>query len=89
MARDEQYYTTEVVDGLVRYSANVGNPIGKAGVRSHICVVCQLAFKENKMVEYQGQWYGVPCGCSRDIASLRRRDRLNRYRNRGTEGVSS
>jgi hypothetical protein len=89
MARDEQYRTTTTVDGKLRYSANVGNPPGPVGIRSHICTVCRLAFKEDKMTQYQGEWYGIPCGCHRDIPTLRRKGRLNRYRGRSNEEVHS
>jgi hypothetical protein len=89
MAIDRQYYTSELIDGELRYSANVGNPVGDAGVRSHICAVCQLAFKENKMVQYQGQWYGIPCGCSKDIVSLRRKNRVSNHIGGGRDGSTS
>jgi len=76
MGVDRQYYTTTnaligTSNATVSY-VNVGNPKGDFGVRSHICTVCQLAFKEYKMTRYQGKWYGIPCGCYRDIPSLRR-----------------
>lgn len=83
--RDEQYHTYETVDGKVRAYANVGNPPSTLGVRCHICYKCRLAFSENKMVEYQGNWYGIPCDCYRDIKTLRERGRNLRVKNRAPE----
>ncbi len=41
--------------------------------RWFICDVCGLEFREDKVRKYKGAVYGIPCGCSKDIAQLSRR----------------
>lgn len=85
--RDEQYHTEQSTDGQTIQVANVGNPKGTMGVRSHICVACAMAFKEDKMTRYNGKWYGIPCGCHKDIPSLRRKERNQKIRSRIPEEI--
>lgn len=84
---DKQIHTRSTQYGQEVDIANVGNPRGEFGVRSHFCVVCRLAFKETKMRNYQGNWYGVPCGCHRDIPSLRRKNKNLQVKNNSVEEV--
>lgn len=83
--RDEQYHTSTTSDGKTIDVANVGNPKGPMGMRSHICYVCAMIWKENQMVEFRGKWYGIPCGCHKDIVSIRKRERNNRIRSKTPE----
>ena len=34
------------------------------------CCKCHLLWKEGEMVQYNGKYYGRPCGCSKDIPQL-------------------
>jgi hypothetical protein len=86
--RDEQYHTRQTIDGQEVDVANVGNPPSPPGVRCHICSVCRLSFSEDKMTQYQGKWYGIPCDCYRDIRTLRRRGKDLRVRSRRKEESS-
>ena len=36
------------------------------------CCKCHLLWKENEMVQYNGKYYGRPCGCYKDIVQLAR-----------------
>lgn len=38
--------------------------------RSYDCVVCHLTFREDQVTMFRGKPYGIPCGCSKDIAQL-------------------
>ena len=85
--RDEQYHTEETSFGKTITVANVGNPKGTFGVRSHICSVCAMYFKEDKMTEYKGKWYGIPCGCYGDIKSLKMKERNQKIKSRLPEEI--
>lgn len=37
---------------------------------TRVCCKCHIAFKENDVVLFRGKYYGIPCGCSRDIDKL-------------------
>lgn len=86
--RDEQYHVDKTYGSQTIAEANVGNPNGLPGMRSHICSVCRLSFSEDKMTEYQGKWYGIPCDCYRDIRTLRMKGRNLKLRSRQTEESS-
>lgn len=56
---------------------NVGNTDARIGEKSYICSRCGLGFKESDIRWYEGQPFGIPCGCHKDIPSLIRRKREN------------
>jgi hypothetical protein len=37
---------------------------------SHMCCHCHMGFKENQMVKFKGEWYGISCGCYKDAIQL-------------------
>ena len=40
--------------------------------RPQACYVCGEAVPKTKCIKYKGNYYGIPCGCYKDIQSLRR-----------------
>lgn len=80
-------YTTVTYDGVDYLVAEDGNPPGSMYIRAERCFECSLAFRRNQMKYFRGKWYGVPCGCFRDISSIlkredahTRKERINRRR---------
>lgn len=74
-------FTTMAIDDHPHIYSNIlidTNP-GTSGPfrfeRSYECVKCHLGFKESEVVMFRGKPFGVPCGCSRDIAKLISRGR--------------
>lgn len=57
-------------DESPRTEAGRGYLMGK----SAYCYVCGLAWYQSECVEYNGKFYGIPCGCHGDIKDLIRRD---------------
>ena len=49
---------------------NPGTRPGFRFRRYYECTKCHLSFREDEVTLYQGKPYGIPCGCSRDIAQL-------------------
>jgi len=43
---------------------------GKMFEPTNVCCKCHIPFKEYDMVVFRGKYYGVPCGCSKDIDKL-------------------
>lgn len=36
------------------------------------CYQCGIEFPHSQMTQYQGRWYGIPCGDYQDIEQLKR-----------------
>lgn len=66
---------------IVVPEGNTGDVPGLLGMRSYICVICGLAFKEKDVVLFRGKPYGRPCGCSMDVQSILKMEREDRRRN--------
>jgi hypothetical protein len=54
----------------VSMNTNAGTTGGFRFKKYLECCKCHLGFHEDEFVIYKGKSYGVPCGCSRDIARL-------------------
>jgi len=49
---------------------NPGTSGGFQFKRFYECSRCHLGFRENEITLFKGKVFGVPCGCSKDIAKL-------------------
>ena len=38
--------------------------------KPEVCSVCGEVYPRTKFKKYKGKWYGIPCGCYKDINSL-------------------
>jgi len=38
--------------------------------RSFECIKCHLTWREDEMTVFNGKYFGIPCGCARDIPQL-------------------
>ena len=75
--RDRVTYTSH--DGG-SYTLPTGETSGPSGFRKwRTCDVCLMDFPEEKTVKFRGKDYGVPCGCSKDIPDILRKEKA-RYR---------
>lgn len=52
--------------------------MGVKGERSHRCHLCAEGFRQSDMKFFDGAWYGVPCGCYRDLPQIIEQRRANR-----------
>lgn len=34
------------------------------------CSECHLQWKESEVVRFNGKYFGIPCGCSKDVPQL-------------------
>jgi hypothetical protein len=65
--REHTVYSPYLID------TNPGNSGAARFKRSYECCKCRLGFREDQVTEFRGKIYGIPCGCSRDIAQLMQR----------------
>ena len=64
-------YRRDTFDGVeVTYAVDVPGKAEK-GAAKDVCHVCGLSFRSDKFRRYKGKAYGVPCGCYKDIKSIR------------------
>lgn len=62
--------TPVVIDPDLGNVAPVPSARGQMFDRTFVCSKCRLPFKESETTTYRGRVFGIPCGCSNDIAQL-------------------
>lgn len=65
---------TVYIDGQKYEMPSNGNPNGVKFERSYECAICGLEYRSSNIRFFRGTPYGVPCGCSKDISSIIRRE---------------
>lgn len=61
---------TDTVDGTTYIGHNDGDQLFRTGESSERCAVCGFSYRKGKMKRFEGLWYGVPCGCYKDIYDI-------------------
>ncbi len=46
--------------------------------RSYSCYKCGLTYRESKMVNFRGHYFGIPCTCFRDIKDIVRKEMVDK-----------
>jgi hypothetical protein len=59
------------------YEFNMGQDAA-AGIDDHniqhFCIDCSMPFRNDRMIFFRGNWYGVPCGCYKHAVDIRRKE---------------
>jgi len=80
--QDRVTYTSN--DGS-SYELPTGETRGGIGFRKwRTCDICGMDWPMDKTVQFRGRDYGIPCGCSKDIRDILRKEHAG-YRHKTEE----